>query len=167
MDENSNINSTSTTSTLPQWFQLQCIQLRDDACTIQNLNFNIRRLSPSMMVALADALYDNVSIRELNLTSSLVMAASQQLQQCNNHSAMLLPLAQAIQQHPSLTILHLSYNRLVDVSCLAYCISQKQQGCSNMKSLTALHLDYNHLTTSTALSLAKVLQTNQTQLTTR
>jgi hypothetical protein len=116
------------------------------------------------MLALANALQNNVSLHELNLTSSLFVTASQQ-PQCNNHSTMLLPLALAIQQHPYLTILHLSYNRLVDVSCLAYCISNKQQqlqGCS--KSLTALHLDYNHLTATTALALAQVLSTNQTQL---
>jgi Leucine Rich repeat len=135
---------------IPLWFQAQCVQIQDENCQIRNLNLNIRRLNPSMIVALAEALDGNTSIEVINMTSSLTMAAAQE----SNHSAMLLPLAMAIQQRAVLKQLHLSYNRLADVSSLQCCIH----------TLTELHLDHNHLKAETAMALAKALPHNNTSL---
>lgn len=138
----------------PQWFQEHCARLRESGCQIRNLNFNIRQLNPSMIVALSGALVENQSIRVINLTSSLTSAVLQK----HDHASIILPLAFAIHDHVSLSTLHLSYNKLADASPLKLCIDAQKS------RLTELHLDHNLLTEKTAFALAEALEKNTSLL---
>jgi Ran GTPase-activating protein (RanGAP) involved in mRNA processing and transport len=126
------------------------VRLEDEGSNLRNLNLNIRRLTPEMILKLSQAVKSNRRIEVINMTSSL----SSSTQNHNSTTAMLSPLALAIESHFSLTTLHLSYNRLHDASVLAYSLAK------NQSSLLELNLDHNALDTQTAFAMAKMLHTN-------
>ena len=134
---------------IPGWLEEHCFRLRDDGFNVRNLNLNIRRLSsPAMIVFLSEALKENKRIETVNMTSSLTNT------QRYKDAEIIFPLADAIRRHVSLRTLHLSYNRLRDVSSLALNLEM------NQSSLTELYLDHNRLGLDTAIALARVIQRN-------
>jgi hypothetical protein len=139
--------------TIPFWLQEHCarLSLSDEALT--NLNLNIRKLDTTMMQSLANALQTNQTLRVLNLTSSVAQNPSS-----------ILALEPILRNHPSLQILHLSYNRLSihEVQIFGPILQTNH-------ILTELHLDYNlidlHLSTedrfSTTTQIADGLRHNR------
>ena len=133
------------TTTLPPWLEEHCLRLQAKNSDIINLNLNIRRLDESMMEALAKALRNNHVIEIVNLTSALIQPEQA-----------LLPLAQVVlPNHPSLQTIHLSYNRLENVTALGLALQTN-------KSLLELYLDYNLINTSSAVALARGIAQNNT-----
>jgi Ran GTPase-activating protein (RanGAP) involved in mRNA processing and transport len=122
---------------------------QDATCIISNLNLNLRRFDHRMMKALVNALEQNTQIQVINMTSSLVYSAN------NNNTAgidqTLLLLAELLQHHPSLQVIHLSYNRLSNADCLGQTLS------TNTCILQELYLDHNQLSPESAVSLAEGL----------
>ena len=131
---------------LPRWLEEHCERLEEQNSPIRNLNLNIRRLDSHMAFALCNSLSKNQNIEIVNLTSSFTM---------NPTLWTVRPLAQYLASpHSSLQIIHLSYNRLVDVTELGLALQ------TNTK-LKELHLDYNYLDTASAVALAEGLARNR------
>ena len=157
-------------TTIPQWFQEQCARIQDEQ--LRNVNLNLRQVTPEMIVLLAEALTttgnttgsssssstrrSGTSIQVLNLTWSLKNSVTR-MKRGKDHSDMLLPLARAIQQNYSLQTLHLSYNKLMDVSSLAQCCFITNERHRISSSFRELHLNHNLLTDSTAKSFAAAI----------
>jgi Ran GTPase-activating protein (RanGAP) involved in mRNA processing and transport len=137
---------------IPRWLEEQCFRLQDEGSNLRNLNLNIRRFTPTMILALSKALEGNTRIEIVNMTSSLSNAAVAEHR--HNNKQLLLPLAHAIQCHVSLKILHLSYNRLSNATPLGVSLEM------NQSSLVELHLDHNSLGADTARALARALTRN-------
>ena len=129
----------------PAWLKEHCTRLRGRDAELRNLNLNIRRLDVRMMVFLASALRENDLLVILNLTSSLSADPSA-----------LIPLTQMVlPHHQSLKSLHLSYNRIQDVTALGTALTTNRH-------LEEIHLDYNRIDAQGAQSLAEGLRHNQT-----
>jgi Leucine Rich repeat len=130
---------------IPFWLVEHCNRLAAKDQRLTNLNLNIRRLDASMLDALAEALRDNHSLIVLNLTSSLM------------HNPLDIDrLALLVRQnHTSLQVVHLCYNRLEDISRLAEALAYNSK-------LTDLHMDYNLIHTKSAVTLSLALQKNTT-----
>jgi Ran GTPase-activating protein (RanGAP) involved in mRNA processing and transport len=130
---------------IPFWLIEQCDRLRSKDERLTNLNLNIRRLDGFMIQALFTALHHNRSLRILNLTSALM------------HNPLAINgLAEIIKRNDtSLQVLHLSYNRLSDITQLADAVATND-------TLMELHLDYNQIHAPSALALARALQHNST-----
>jgi len=132
---------------------------------IFNLNLNLRRLDAFMMQALADALSQNDEIQIINLTSALVSrnhhhrrptAGSSDHHTHSSSSSSdetLIPLAQLLCHHKSLEVIHLSYNRLTDASCLGRALSTNS-------SLQELYMDHNQMSGASVVALAGGLARN-------
>ena len=134
---------------IPAWLQEHCDRLTDDTDrTLAHLNLNIRRLNLEELRALCAALRRNHLLTTLNLTTSVV----------NNTAATKLlsmnELGGVLRHHPTLHVLHLSYNQLQNVQALGEALSAPT--CI----LGELHLDYNRLDDSTITYLARGLSTN-------
>ena len=120
----------------------------DNAEIVTNLNLNIRKLSVPMLHELVMALQRNSSLEILNLTSSLSSTVS------------LTPpldlLALGLTNHSKLRVLHLSYNRLTQLSpVFVHAISNS--------ALEELHLDHNRIRGKhNAQALYQVLTTTAT-----
>lgn len=146
-DETMSINlvpPTTTTATMiviPPWLQDHCDRLVTNDENLTNLNLNIRRLDSVMMEALVAALQQNSVLSVLNMTSSLT------------HSPNAIePLTRTLlPHHPSLKILHLSHNRLTNISLSLLATNTV---------LTELYLEYNALGQTACEDLAKGLQHN-------
>jgi Ran GTPase-activating protein (RanGAP) involved in mRNA processing and transport len=132
-------------NTLPHWLIENCTRLKANDEDLVNLNLNIRRFNRiEMMEALAEALNENKTLQILNLTSSLVVPNS------------LTPLASLVlHNHASLKIIHLSYNKLVDVSALGDAIAEND-------TLSEIYLNYNLINSKSAIAVAQGLTYNNT-----
>jgi hypothetical protein len=135
----------SAALTIPRWLEDHCERLQDQGSNIRNLNLNIRRLNANMMQALTAALLKNQRIEAINLTSSL----------SHDPDHTFIPFLPVLNRHPSLEIIHLSYNRLKCIPSIGSTLRQNTH-------LFELYLDYNQLTTQTAVSLADGLRQTQT-----
>merc|ERR1719464_17413 len=157
---NTNRVDGSSDSLIPQWLEEQCFRLKDEGSDLRNLNLNIRRLNFVTMNFLSKALKDNKRIESVNMTSSL----SNNINDGNHHwyivprnsdkRNIIFPLSNAIRKHVSLKTLHLSYNRLKDVTPLGRNLEM------NQSSLMELYLDHNQLGVETAVTLARVIRQN-------
>jgi len=134
---------------IPTWLKENCFRLDDEGENLRNLNLNIRRLSPEMILVLSEALKNNTRIETVNMTSSLSNTQRRQ-----DAGRILIPLAYALRRHVSLKTIHLSYNRLKDASSLGTSLEL------NLSSLTELYLDHNSLNVRTAHALARALRRN-------
>lgn len=131
---------------LPPWLEEHCFRLEETDSQIRNLNLNIRHLNLEMMQALCKALLANSRIEIINLTSSFLNHA--------HDPNILVALAQVLaRNHPSLRIIHLSYNRLQHVHALGAALKTNTQ-------LHELHLDHNQLENQSAIALAHGLSHN-------
>ena len=132
-------------NTLPNWLIDHCTRLKANDEDLVNLNLNIRRFNTiEMMEALAEALNENKTLEILNLTSSLVAPNS------------FIPLATLVlSNHASLKIIHLSYNKLIDVSVLGEVIAANE-------TLSEIYLNYNFINSKSAIAVAKGLTYNTT-----
>lgn len=139
-------------SSLPQWLEEHCQRLlanneaSHDDSPISNLNMNLRRLNYAMIDALVHALSQNSRIQAINLTWSLV-----DINDCSDRKV--VPLADLLGYHPSLEVIHLSYNRLTNAGPLGLALSTNT-------SLRELHLDHNRLTPESAVAIAQGLSQN-------
>lgn len=134
---------------IPSWLKENCFRLKDEGENLRNLNLNIRRLSPAMILVLSEALRDNTRIETVNMTSSLSNTQRRQ-----DATRILIPLAYALRRHVSLKTIHLSYNQLKDATSLGVTLEL------NRSSLKELYLDHNHLDVDTAIALARALRRN-------
>ena len=130
---------------IPSWLEEHCSRLSRNDPELENLNLNIRRLDTEMLEALAKSIERNNAIHTLNLTSSLIKAS-------------LLPLTRVISRHPSLKVLHLSYNRLSESDEIA----ALARALETNNALTELYLDHNEIDAKGATILASALRENQT-----
>lgn len=137
-----------TAVVLPRWLEEHCQRLSSTS-HISNLNLNLRRLDVPMMQALAEALHQNDRIRVINLTSALLVRSTT----TTSSDEALIPLARLLCHHSSLHVVHLSYNRLQDASCLGLALATNT-------SLQELYLDYNQLSGSSVVAIAEGLAQN-------
>jgi Leucine Rich repeat len=146
-------------SVAPSWLVDHCARLSACDAQLVNLNLNIRRLDNFMITELASAVKHNNVLEVLNLTSSLVLAINAASAGPNNNNGgtdaalHLLVTNSALSEHPSLTILHLSYNRLSNVHCLAEILGTNQALCE-------LYLDHNQIDDNGVHQLGAALQVN-------
>lgn len=124
----------------PLWLEEICIRFRSNDESLTNLNLNIRRLTPASLAYLCDALKNNDQLDVLNLTNALVPPLDMGV--CINGLA----------RHASLKVLHLSYNKLNDVTGLASILSINT-------SLEEIYLNYNRIQDG-IVDLAEALKTN-------
>jgi hypothetical protein len=130
---------------IPPWFEEHCSRLTANDEGLTNLNLNIRRLDRDMVEALSTALLNNTVLVVLNLTSSL-----------QNNPDAVVPLAETVlPHHPSLQVLHLSYNRLTDVRFIGSAL--RTNSC-----LEEVYLDYGQIGAESAYYLADGLSKNKT-----
>ena len=138
---------TVVTTPIPRWLNEHCVRLVAIDADIVNLNLNIRRLNRPMMEALAKALAHNTKIEIVNFTSSFMNT---------NDETAILPLTEVVlPNHPSLQIVHLSYNRFTNIISIG-------QALQTNTTLRELYLDYNCLTKTSAIAIANGLMTNRT-----
>jgi Leucine-rich repeat (LRR) protein len=130
---------------IPPWLQEHCSRLLSNDKTLTNLNLNIRQLNIECMVALEAAMRQTSHLYTLNLTTSLT-----------TDPLALEVIAQVICHHVSLKVLHLSYNRLLNVTCIGQALMAKNS------TLTHLYLDYNLIDRQSCLALADGLCHNTT-----
>src|SRR3569832_435009 len=104
---------------IPPWLQEHCDRLVANDLSLTNLNLNIRRLDDRQLHALAVTMSQNYHLLVLNLTSSLTSSD--------------IATIQAVVDHVTLSLLHLSYNRLEMAVSLSH------------SSLVELYLDHNAL----------------------
>jgi hypothetical protein len=129
---------------LPPWLLEHCSRLESKDEELTNLNLNTRKLSDAMMYVLAAAIQQNSHLLVLNLTSSLV-----------NTSNALTVFADQLPDQSSLKVLHLSYNRLENVSSFGRMLERNS-------SLVEIFLDYNSIEPAAACQLADGLANNGT-----
>ena len=139
-----NAMTMATNSNIPMWLQEVCARLRLQDDQLKNLNLNIRRLDPGMMRVLADAMRSNQVLVILNLTNSISRQPTEALQ----------PLAELVlPHHASLTVLHLSYNKMQDMAALGRALASNEH-------LEEVYLDCNCINDQGAQCIAKGLSTN-------
>ncbi len=138
-------NNLHLTMSLPHWLLEHCDRLKANDTDLLNLNLNIRCLDHRMTEILSEALTENTVLQILNVTATfkpLPMA--------------LRPLAETVlPSHPSLKILHLSYNNLTGEA-----VGLIGRALATNKVLREVYLDYNLLTGDDAIELARGLQDN-------
>lgn len=132
---------------VPPWLLEHCARLQQNDPELMNLNLNIRRCDTEMLEVLAVAIRQNTVLHTLNLTSSLTKAS-------------ILPLITVLHYHPSLKILHLSYNRISN--CNNEIVSLARAIGATNRSLTELYLDHNDIDAEGAIALANMLKENET-----
>jgi Ran GTPase-activating protein (RanGAP) involved in mRNA processing and transport len=115
---------------IPPWLQENCNRLIANDFSLTNLNLNIRRLGNNDLHVLADAMGQNSWLLVLNLTSTLTNAIA-------NDRVRIDESIQLIVRHPTLSVLHLSYNHLDAIA-----VTLPGDDTSN---LTELYLDHNAL----------------------
>lgn len=134
---------------IPHWLQEIGLRLRSNDDSLTNLNLNIRRLTPLTLKYLCEALRCNYTLTTLNLVNSLVSHSS---------SIKLTPLRLGLQyqkHHEGLSVLHLSYNKLVDISELGILLQTNQ-------SLEEVYLNYNHVGASVKVVANALCHANTT-----
>ena len=128
----------------PYWLREICDRLRESPSKLISLNLNLRRFSVEWMRVFADALRENNSVVDLNLTSSIR----------GDPEALTYLADRAICQHGSVVNLMLQYNELRDVSALSRALE------TNM-SVRRLDLGHNKLTSNDVGCLVPVLVENR------
>lgn len=138
---------------------------------ISNLNLNLRRLNRPMMEALVHALEQTNQIQIINMTSTLLVpisSVSSSQQPHDNDTTTttvsvpigaddtLIPLAQLLRHHTSLQVIHLSYNKLMNVTCLGRALMTNT-------TLQELYLDYNQISEESILAIIEGLACNHQQ----
>lgn len=148
---------------IPFWLQDHCDRLTSNDATLHNLNLNIRHLDATQLGALTNALSQNSILSSMNLTASLV-----------SPDPVSPESLQLLLAHPTLKVLHLSYNRLLDASLLslrAFHLVKLQLDHNSLENphclwealrhnttLQVLLLDYNRITDAACPALAAALQ---------
>jgi Ran GTPase-activating protein (RanGAP) involved in mRNA processing and transport len=136
------------TSEIPPWLKEHCTRLSGGDHELTNLNLNIRRMDKRMMTLFSQSLQDNNTLLVLNLTSSL-------MNNMKDEDA-LRPFAEIVLPcHRSLKVLHLSYNRIQEVSTLGMALTTNNH-------LQEVYLDHNRIDGRGAQSLAEGLRKNST-----
>jgi hypothetical protein len=110
--------------------QENCDRLIANDASLTNLNLNIRRLGDHDLRVLAEAMEQNSRLLVLNLTSTFTNATT-------DDGGLIDESIQLIVRHSTLSVLHLSYNRLEAIA-----VALSGQSTSN---LTELYLDHNAL----------------------
>jgi Leucine Rich repeat len=142
----------TTSDLVPRWLEELAERLEEQRHPVRNLNLNIRKLTSPMLARLLTPIALNDRIEVLNLTSSFLFPHSS----VDGGPAMMISsLADAIQDHPSLQKLYLSYNKIVFGASLARVIRMNTR-------LIELHLDYNLLDKTTVIAIAESLRNNNT-----